>query len=224
MLLVLAALPSLAIADGNSQAIVPSARVELFNGKDFSGWTFFVKDNADPTNAWSVANGVIHCAGKPNSYLRTEKDYRNYKLTVEWRFVKVAPNADNTGVLVHMQSPDQLWPPCVQCQGRYQKQGDLLFMNGAESKEHRGLDANAAVPKHGPANEKAPGEWNLCELICAGDSVKAYINGKLLNETTECTVSAGRVGFQCEGAEFEIRKVFLEPLTAASPSTQRSNP
>ena len=89
-------------------------------------------------------------------------------------------------------------------------------MNGAESKEHRGLDANTAVPKHGPSNEKPPGEWNLVELVCAGDAVKAYINGKLMNETSECTVSAGRIGFQCEGAEFEIRKVFLEPLKGSA--------
>jgi hypothetical protein len=42
--------------------------------------------------------------------------------------------------------------------------------------------------------------------------VKAFVNGKLMNETTECTVTSGFIGFQSEGAEFEIRKVFLEPI------------
>ena len=48
--------------------------------------------------------------------------------------------------------------------------------------------------------------------VCSGNDVKAYVNGKFMNESTECTVSSGFIGFQSEGGEFEIRKVFLEPL------------
>ena len=29
-------------------AITPVSHIELFNGKDFTGWTFCMKDNADP--------------------------------------------------------------------------------------------------------------------------------------------------------------------------------
>ena len=84
--------------------------IELFNGRDFSGWTFCMKNNADPMQTWSVTNGVIHCTGKPVGYLRTKQSYSNYVLTVEWRFVKIAPKADNSGVLVHIQLPDKVWP------------------------------------------------------------------------------------------------------------------
>jgi hypothetical protein len=194
------------------KAVKPLSRVDLFNGKDLTGWKAVSRTNRAPAETWSVATGAIRCTGKPTGYLRTEKSFRDYKLTVEWRFVKVAPKADNTGVLVHMQLPDNVWPPCVQCQGKHENQGDLLLMAGAESKEHRGLDANAALPKRSPPNEKLVGEWNTCELVCDGNTVKAYINGKFMNETTECTVSSGAIGFQSEGAEFEIRKVYLEPL------------
>jgi hypothetical protein len=48
--------------------------------------------------------------------------------------------------------------------------------------------------------------------VCEGNSVKAFVNGKLMNETTECTVASGFIGFQSEGGEFEIRRVFLEPV------------
>jgi hypothetical protein len=34
----------------------------------------------------------------------------------------------------------------------------------------------------------------------------------LMNEATECTVSSGFIGFQSEGAEFEIRKVSVDLL------------
>ncbi len=189
-----------------------SVRLELFNGRDLSGWTFCMRDNADPATVWSVTNGVIHCTGKAVGYIRTERDLQFYKLTVEWRFVKVAPRADNTGVLVHMRLPDKVWPACVQVQGKHDAQGDLFLMGGAESKEHRGLDANTPLPKRGPSAEKPVGEWNTLEVECRGRSVKAFVNGKLMNETTECTVTAGFIGFQSEGAEFEVRKVFIEPL------------
>jgi len=194
------------------EIITPTNRLELFNGKDFTGWTFCMRSNADPALAWTVTNGVIHCTGKPTGYLRSRSAYRDYSLTVEWRYVKVAPKADNTGVLVHLQLPDQVWPKCIQNQGKHNNQGDLIFMAGAEAKEHRGLDANTPVPKNGPANEKPVGEWDTIVTVCAGDRIRAYVNGKLMNEATECTVTSGFVGFQSEGGEFEIRKVSLEPL------------
>jgi len=199
-------------ADEITKAIVPNAHIDLFNGKDLTGWTFCMRGGADPTNTWSASDGLIKCAGKPNGYIRTLQDYRDYKLTTEWRFVKVAPKADNGGILVHVQLPDKVWPPCIQCQGKHGNVGDLFLMAGAESKEHRGMDANTPLAKKGEDAEKPVGEWNTCELICSGNSVKVFVNGRLMNETTECTISSGKIGFQSEGAPFEVRKVFIEPL------------
>ena len=55
----------------------------LFNGKDLSGWTAVLQDEgADPKATWSVADGVLHCTGKPAGYIRTDKPYRDYKLTL----------------------------------------------------------------------------------------------------------------------------------------------
>ncbi|MBU6410839.1 MAG: DUF1080 domain-containing protein [Verrucomicrobiota bacterium] len=191
---------------------MPHQRLELFDGAHFSGWTFCMKNHADPKKTWSVTHGVIHCTGKPAGYLRTERSYRDYRLTVVWRFVKVAPRADNTGVLVHIQPPDQVWPRCVQVQGRHERQGDLFLMAGAESKEHRGLDANTPISMRAASAEKPVGQWNTCVVVCAGDDVKAYVNGQFMNEATECTISSGAIGIQSEGGDIEIRRMFLEPL------------
>jgi hypothetical protein len=194
------------------EILAPTSHVELFNGRDFSGFTFCMKDNADPLQTWSVTNGVIHCNGAAVGYLRTQQGYRDYVVTVEWRFRKVTPKANNTGVLVHMQLPDQVWPPCVQNQGKSGRQGDLFVMAGAECKEHLGQNANTPVALRGGPNEKAVGEWNTNVTVCADNNVQAVINGKLLNEITGCTVTNGFIGIQSEGADFEIRKMFLEPL------------
>jgi hypothetical protein len=196
------------------EAITPIHRTDLFNGRDFSGWTFCMKNNTDPLLTWSVTNGVIHCTGKPSGYIRTKLSYSNYVVTVVWRFIKVAPTADNTGVLVQIQPPDKVWPKCIQNQGKSGRQGDLFVMSGAECKEHLvlGRDANTPVALRGEPNENPVGEWNTNVTVCAGDNVKAIINGKLLNEITECTVSSGFIGIQSEGGDIEIRRMDLEPL------------
>jgi hypothetical protein len=192
--------------------ITPTDHIELFNGTNFVGFTFCMRNDADPMQTWSVTNGMIHCNGSAIGYLRTLQSYSNYVVTVEWRFVKVTPKANNTGVLVHMQLPDKVWPMCIQNQGKSGRQGDLFLMAGAESKEHKGMDANTALPMRFPTNEHPVGEWDTNVTVCAGNDVKAIINGKLMNETTESTVLSGFVGIQSEGADFEIRKIYLEPL------------
>jgi hypothetical protein len=194
------------------EVIVPTKPLELFNGTNFDGWTFCMRDKADPKQTWNVTNGPIRCTGTPSGYLRTTQAYSNYTLTVVWRFVRIAPKADNSGVLVHIQSPDKVWPICVQNQGKSGRQGDLFVMAGAECKEHRGMNPNTPVSMRGPSNENPVGEWNTNVTVCAGNNVKAIINGKLQNEITECTVSSGFIGIQSEGAEIEIRRIFLEPL------------
>ena len=190
-------------------AITPTSRVELFNGKDFSGWTFCLRSNAVPAETFSVSNSVIHCTGQPFGYVRTEKNYRDYKLTVEWRFVKPAPRADNSGVFVHLQPPDQVWPKCIEAQGQFRRQGDIILLGGATSTGHdtpqtRGINSRET------RNEKAEGEWNTYDVVCVGDTLKAYVNGKLMNEIAGCRVSSGAIAIQSEGGEWEARKVFLE--------------
>ena len=38
-------------------------------------------------DVWSIRDGVLHCKGKPTGYIRTDKDFDNYVLTVEQRHV-----------------------------------------------------------------------------------------------------------------------------------------
>jgi hypothetical protein len=85
-------------------------------------------------------------------------------------------------------------------------------MAGAECAEHQGMGANKPLPKQGPSNENPVGQWNTCEMICAGDTIKAFINGKLMNQAAGCNISSGKIGIQSEGGDIEIRKIFLEPL------------
>lgn len=216
LLALLLALTNTCLAqDDDLTNLPPSNRemsVALFNEKDFTGWTFCSRGTNPPSATWTVTNGVIHCTGTPAGYLRTTQVYSNYFLTVIWRFVKVAPKADNGGVLVHIQPPDQVWPQCVQVQGKHTRQGDLFVMAGVECKEHKGKDANTPVAFHDDSAEKPVGEWNRFEVICKNGKVSTFINSRFMNEISECTVNSGYIGFQSEGAEFEIKTVAFCPL------------
>jgi 3-keto-disaccharide hydrolase len=184
-----------------------SAGTDLFNGKDFSGWTFFMRSNSAPEKTWGITNGVIHCTGRPNGFMRTEKSYSNYVCTVEWRFLK----AGNTGVLVDMQLPDNVWSPCVECQGMHDHQGDFWLWGGAHCNEPKNMKKNG-IKMLQPSAENPVGEWNTFQTVCAGDSVEIIVNGKSMNKLTGCNFSSGFIGIQSEGADMEVRKIFLAPL------------
>ena len=38
------------------------------------------------------------------------------------------------------------------------------------------------------------------------------MNGKLMNEASECSLSSGSIAIQSEGGEIEVRKIYLEPV------------
>ncbi len=49
--------------------------VSLFNGKDLSGWTFFLVDpKVKMEDVWSVRDGLLVCKGEPLGYLATPRN------------------------------------------------------------------------------------------------------------------------------------------------------
>jgi len=189
--------------------------IDLFNGKNFDGWAFFMKNDADPMQTWSVSNGVIHCTGKPIGYARTTQTYSDYRLTCVWRFVKLdpTPKVNNSGILIHIQPPDVVFPECVQCQGLYQHQGDLILEGGASSDGHQVGKKTFTIPQLGEQNEFPAGQWNTNLVLCKGSNIVLYVNGKAMNQITGCNLSSGYIGIQSEGGDIEIRKFSLDPLT-----------
>ena len=62
---------------------------DLFNGKDLRGW---VNVNTAP-DTWRVKGGVLICSGKPQGVLRSEKEYENFVLHVEWMHTEPGGNS-----------------------------------------------------------------------------------------------------------------------------------
>jgi hypothetical protein len=191
--------------------------VRLFNGKDLTGWTFFLSDpKAKMEDVWSVdaKEGVLICKGNPLGYIRTLDDYTNYVVKLEWRFNPVTKKAGNSGVLLRVVGPDKVWPRSIEAQLQSGEAGDFWLIDNAR------LDTPAArvdsgTPRHRlrtRSNEKPIGEWNEYEITVDGDHITLKVNGEVLNEGTNAEVVPGKIALQSEGAEIQFRNIRLTPL------------
>jgi len=189
-------------------------RVALWNGKDFTGWKLVLADeNVDVNKVWSVRNGVIRCEGKPNGYMRTQEDYSNYKLHLEWRWVE---EPTNSGVLLHASGADKVWPKSIECQLLHKNAGDFWLIGGTaitvDGQATKSTGRATWVRKKEDSSEKEPGQWNSYDIICQGDTVRCYVNGGLQNEGTNASETAGKICLQSEGSPIEFRNIYIEPL------------
>ena len=71
------------------QASEPIQSRDLFNGRDLSGW---VAVNTEK-DTWSVSDGLLVCTGKPIGVMRTDKQYENFLLHIEWRHMEPRGNS-----------------------------------------------------------------------------------------------------------------------------------
>ena len=186
-----------------------NSKKELFNGENLEGWTCILDEKADvPTSeVYGVKDGNIHIAGNPFGYMRTDKKYSNYKLHVEWRWVG---EGTNSGLFLHVQDGDKLWPNAIECQLCNGKAGDFVMLGGSKIAEIECIGQFPIKDRVGNF-EKPVGEWNIAEVVCQGKSITVSINGQLQNQATSET-SEGYIALQSEGGPIEFRNVYLEEL------------
>ena len=162
---------------------------------------------------WSVRDGVIHCTGKPNGYIRTVESYANYKLHLEWRW---PGKPSNSGVLLHRAGIDKVWPKCVEAQLMHENAGDfwlLSFSTIQSGGKQIGPKQYANGKKKHPSNEKPLGQWNTYDIICNDGSVKLYVNGLLQNQGSGADPASGPICLQSEGTPIQFRNIYLEPVS-----------
>ncbi len=195
---------------------VPNRATKLIRDDKLSGWEFVNPQKTPLSSGVTVQpGGIVSAAGKPIGYLQTTATYSNYQLHAEWRWTD---KPGNGGVLVHISTGPvdrNTWPVCFQIQLKHTRAGDILPMAKAKFSEPLSSAADAKTPVlnfSGTDSERPVGEWNSCDIVCHGDTVRVMINGTLQNRITKCTPAAGHVGFQFEGTPFEFRDVWIRSL------------
>lgn len=193
-------------------------KIELFNGQDLDNWTIYVdSEDGEPKDLFYVEDGLMNTLGDPFGYIRTKESYSNYKLHLEWRWVN---EASNSGVLLHVQGKDMIFPHCVEAQLWDGRAGDFVLMGkGAAitvkdstytvlSEDKRYL----VISKFEESSEKPAGEWNSYDITSLDGIIELSVNGILQNLGTGSTLTEGNIALQSEGAPMQFRNIYLQPL------------
>lgn len=197
--------------------------VELFNGRDLSGW---VDVNTSP-DTWKAKDGLLVCSGQPIGVMRSEKQYENFLLHIEWRHMKPG---GNSGVFVWSEGsvPEGTRLPkgmevqileleWVNLNGkRNGEPQDIGYISG-ELFGAGGLTATPDNPRGSRSQSlelrcKGAGEWNVYDVVCVDGTVKLSINGKFVNSIRNSSVRKGYLCLESEGSEIHFRNIRLLEL------------
>jgi len=190
---------------------------DLFNGKDLAGW---VNVNTDP-DTWSVRDGLLVCSGHPIGVMRTDRQYENFVLRVEWRHMEPG---GNSGMF--------LWSEPVPPPGRRLTKGvEVQMLELDWAVQHNETDAYVHGELFGtmdlkvvPDNPrgvrsksiekrcKGRGQWNEYIVVAVDGVIKLSVNGKFVNGISKAQVKKGYICLESEGAEVHFRNIQIMEL------------
>lgn len=181
--------------------------VPLFNGRDLSGWQVI------GAPSWKVEDGVLVCTGEGGGWLRTDKQYENFVLRLEY---KISPRG-NSGIFLRATERGNPAFSGMEIQ--------ILDDHGREPNKGSSGAIYAAVA---PAKNmsKPAGEWNRVEIICSGRWLVVTWNGAeimrvdLSDDSIDTgghpklsqRARKGYLGLQNHGARVEFRRIRLKEL------------
>lgn len=206
---------------------------DIFNGRDLSGW---VDVNTSPAT-WTVKDGLLICSGLPIGVMRSENQYENFILNIEWRHMK---EGGNSGVFawsegttpanrplpkgMEVQMLELQWPKLNP------KPDGTPNHPGYVSGELFGANGLTAIPDN-PRGErsmskemrcKGVGEWNTYDVVCVDGTIKLAINGKFVNGMRESSVRKGYLCLEAEGSEIHFRNIRILELPGGNATPEQT--
>ncbi|MCX8037172.1 MAG: DUF1080 domain-containing protein [Candidatus Sumerlaeia bacterium] len=180
--------------------------IVLFNGKNLDGWQLIPPNSA---NGWSVNDGVLtndpkQEKGQPQKRygnLRTEREFEDFKLTIETN----VPKGGNSGIYLR---------------GIYEVQVADTFGRPLDS-HNMGAIYSRICPT--VAAEKPAGEWQTFEITLVDRHVTVVLNGKTIIDNQPllgCTGGAlwsdqfrpGPIYLQGDHTGVSYRNIVLRPV------------
>lgn len=186
----------------------------LFNGRDLSGWEPVGKRAADD---WTVVDGCLVCRGKQHSWLRSSRQFGDFRLALEYQ---VSAGA-NSGVYVrvpadgnHHRDRSTAPPAGFEIQilddhaPRYSQLKDYQYSASL-------YDIAGARPRV----SKRAGAWNTLVIECRGSHVTVVHNGvRVVDARPEqfpllaLRNTRGFLGLQSHNGVVRFRKLSIESL------------
>jgi hypothetical protein len=207
---------------------------DLFNGKDLSGW---INVNTDK-DTWSVRDGEIICSGNPIGVMRSDKQYENFVLHIEWKHMEAGGNSGvfvwsdakpqeksrlPNGIEVQMLELD--WVNLHKVNGETPPlayvHGELFGVGGVETTPDnpRGRRSKSIENRCKPK-----GEWNVYDVVCVDGVIKLSVNGKFVNGISHATQKKGYLCLESEGAPIHFRNIRILELPPGVTSPDQAAP
>jgi hypothetical protein len=198
---------------------------DFYSGKQKQTAIRWVNVNTDP-DTWSVKNSELKSTGLPIGVMRSEKQYENFILHVEWKHMEAGGNSGifvwssavpdeksrlPDGVEVQMldlewvklNTKDGIEPPIAYVHG------ELFGVGGVETvpDNPRGTRSKSVENR-----SKGKGEWNTYDVVCVDGVIKLSVNGKFVNGISKSSQKKGYLCLEAEGAEIHFRNFTLVEL------------
>ncbi len=188
---------------------------------------------------WTVGpDGILVNLGLPIGVVRSEKQYENFILKVEWRHMEAGgnsgvfawsnanPEGDSPlpdGVEIQMleldwvniNTKDGVKPPIAYVHGEVWGVGGVVTVPDNPRGERSKSVENRC---------KGKGEWNTYHVVCVDGVIKLSVNGKFVNGVSKSTQKKGYLCLESEGAEIHFRNLKVIELPSGVTSADQIAP
>ncbi len=189
-------------------------------------------------DTWRLMDDELVCSGHPIGVMRSERQYENFILQIEW---KHSESGGNSGVFVWSAArPDEnsRLPDGVEVQmlelewvNLNKREGEtppIAYVHG----ELFGVGGVQTVPDNPRGTRsksienlcKGKGEWNSYEVICVDGVIKLSVNGKFVNGISHASQKKGYLCLESEGAEIHFRNLRIIELPPGVTSVDQTAP
>jgi len=185
----------------------------------------WVNVNTAP-DTWHLQKDILVCSGKPIGVMRSEKQYENFILHIEWKHTEPG---GNSGVFVWSSAePDEKsrLPNGVEVQMLELEWVNLNIRDGVVPPvayvhgELFGVGGVKTVPDNPRGTRsmsfenrcKGKGEWNTYDVVCVDGVIKLSVNGKFVNGISKSTRKKGYLCLEAEGALIHFRNITIFEL------------
>ena len=189
-------------------------------------------------DTWSVQKGELVCSGRPIGVMRSEKQYENFIMHVEWKHTEPGgnsgvfvwsdaqpnpkdrlPNGVEVQMLeldwVNLNTRDGVTPPIAYVHG------ELFGVGGVQTVPDtpRGTRSKSIENR-----AKGRGEWNTYDVVCVDGVIKLSVNGKFVNGISQSSQKKGYLCLESEGAKIHFRNFTLVELPPGVTSPEQTAP
>ncbi len=180
----------------STTAVTAGEPVELFNGKDLSGW------KAEGGARWEVKDGIlIGRQGSKNESgdLFSDKSYDDFELSVTYKIIWPA----NSGVWYRYQSAKKAYQADIL---EYKKPFALSGTLYCPGKLFLATNTDAST-----INREG---WNNLVIRAVGNHHTILLNGKKVATAQDDSSKTGRIGFQIHaGDQFGKMKILIKKVS-----------